>query len=264
MSRLLLATTAVLLFIPQLCSYPEVPDDQTVIGLPKVYSGDEPHYYIVLYSLLFDGDLNLQNNYQNVHQGGMNAGSRMSGSSLDHHTIWFDDGVMTRWNDIYLGWDEPWDLDENGHHVPTPKANPRDQNGHHPEYSTHPAGYPLFLAALTFGISDPVLLESAAVYLSWIATLWAMSSMMSLLQTFQTSTWTCAVIVSLIFLGTPIWHYSRAMFSEIWLLAFTVAAFSAMVNNSSGFWSGTFIGLGTLMNPPFALLGIVLMAASIR
>ncbi|MEW4487331.1 hypothetical protein AB1L42_04575 [Thalassoglobus sp. JC818] len=262
-SRLLLGATAVLLLIPQLCSESNGPDDRITIGLPKIHSGDEPHYFITLYSLLNDGDLDLRNNYQSVHQGGIDAGVRMSGQALDHHTIWVQEGTMIPWADVYLGWGEQWNVDEQSRPVPTQKSNSHHSRGHSPEYSTHPAGYPFVLAALTFGLAGSDMLEPAAVSLSWIASIWAMSSMMALLKTFQLSNLKCAGVVMLICLGTPIWHYSRAMFCEIWLLAFAVAAFSAMLNSQNGFWIGALIGLGTLMKPPFALLGVVLLFAAI-
>lgn len=36
---------------------------------PRVYSGDEPHYLLTVNSLLFDHDLELQNNYRSVWEG---------------------------------------------------------------------------------------------------------------------------------------------------------------------------------------------------
>ena len=44
------------------------------LGLPRVFSGDEPHYLVMLNSLLRDGDLDLANNYQAVAAGGDDDG----------------------------------------------------------------------------------------------------------------------------------------------------------------------------------------------
>jgi hypothetical protein len=37
--------------------------------LPRIHSGDEPHYLVTLHSLLIDGDLDVSNNYDAVHKG---------------------------------------------------------------------------------------------------------------------------------------------------------------------------------------------------
>lgn len=50
-------------------------------------AGDEPHYMIVVNSILFDHDLELQDDYARVTEGGLGAGARFRGVDLDHHTV---------------------------------------------------------------------------------------------------------------------------------------------------------------------------------
>jgi len=56
----------------------------------SVFSGDEPHYLIAIHSILFDGDLDVRNNYANIRHGGWDAGARFRWRRLDHHTYSVD------------------------------------------------------------------------------------------------------------------------------------------------------------------------------
>ena len=44
------------------------------LGLPGVRSGDEPHYLVLIHSVISDGDFDLANNYRDMHRGGPQAG----------------------------------------------------------------------------------------------------------------------------------------------------------------------------------------------
>src|SRR5271165_3351888 len=56
-------------------------------AIPEAVSGDEPHYMMVVNSLLFHHLLELQEDYRQVAMGGFEAGIRCRGALLDHHTI---------------------------------------------------------------------------------------------------------------------------------------------------------------------------------
>ena len=55
------------------------------LGLPVVETGDEPHYLVLINSVISDGDFDLANNYRDVHRGGLLAGRKFTGAPLDHH-----------------------------------------------------------------------------------------------------------------------------------------------------------------------------------
>ena len=69
------ALIAALLALPLIFASPNA-STKFHIGLPRVISGDEPHYLVLINSLLRDGDLDLANNYAAVHQGEPQAGLR--------------------------------------------------------------------------------------------------------------------------------------------------------------------------------------------
>ena len=58
----------ILLLIPSFINYDFNKENRfegTKISLPYLYSGDQVHYYIFMYSLLKDKDIDVRNNYEN-------------------------------------------------------------------------------------------------------------------------------------------------------------------------------------------------------
>ena len=83
----------VLLFVSLLAAILAVTRTEWVPGVgltsitPAAVRSDEPHYLLLINSLLFDHDFELQNDYERVAEGGMDAGARFQGVNLDHHTL---------------------------------------------------------------------------------------------------------------------------------------------------------------------------------
>jgi hypothetical protein len=63
-------------------------------GLPRVKTGDEPHYLVLSNGVTSDGDFELANNYRDVHRSGPQAGRIFAGTPLDHHVAWYQDGHL--------------------------------------------------------------------------------------------------------------------------------------------------------------------------
>ena len=104
------------------------------LGLPRVYSGDEPHYLVLILVSSSIGDLDLANNYAAVHRGAPQAGNDFSGTALDHHTVWFERGSRKEWSLIYEISD--WDRDSEGHPVPRRLTGQSTPLEGHPEFSS--------------------------------------------------------------------------------------------------------------------------------
>src|SRR5438045_1339912 len=66
------------------------PSEGFKASAPRVVAGDEPHYLMIVNSLLHDRDLSLAADYRRVKQNGYEAGLAARGSELDHHTILID------------------------------------------------------------------------------------------------------------------------------------------------------------------------------
>ena len=58
---------------------------QFAVGLPRVLSGDSPHYLVAVNSLVEDGDFDLRNNYDQALGGDWDAGWRFRRVEIDRH-----------------------------------------------------------------------------------------------------------------------------------------------------------------------------------
>ena len=58
---------------------------QFAMGLPRVLSGDSPHYLVAVNSLVEDGDFDLRNNYDQALGGDWDAGWRFRRVEIDRH-----------------------------------------------------------------------------------------------------------------------------------------------------------------------------------
>src|SRR5262245_5770379 len=76
---------------------------QWMFSQPQALRGDEPHYLLLVNSLLFDHDLDLKDDYLRVPRGGLQAGKKFQGSFLIHHTVLFDPltGEHGSWRSVF-------------------------------------------------------------------------------------------------------------------------------------------------------------------
>ena len=231
------------------------------LRIPNVQSGDEPHYLIMIHSLIRDGDLDLANNYRAAHQGARDAGRFFAGRPLDHHTVWFIDGTRVNWSDVFEPYGR-WDRDAEGHPRPRRRreAAAVDVSGR-PEYSTHPAGLPLLLAPVLAPFRGaPKAIEPLSLACAAAASLLGLWACRRLLRELGADRFQMDVVSALTFLGTPLWHYARSLYTEPYLAAIVLGACWLSLCHGSSFLAGGLVGLGMLMKPPFALIGLPLAA----
>ena len=254
-----LIAVALLLLLPHAFSSRWFPKSKQV-GLARVYSGDEPHYMVILDSILRDHDLDLANNYTDVHQGGEQAGRAFQGQALDHHTAWVVNGQNVRWSNVFEMDTSRWSYDKNHH--PVPKLADGVPSSFLPtrEYSFHWPGLPLLLAPFLFPLSGTTYLEPAAILCSWIATVLGMLAFASLARSFGASKNSTLVAVALTFLGTPVWHYGRTFFTEPYALACVLGAYALYVAGRCALLAGVLCALGVLMKNSFIVMAIPLGA----
>jgi hypothetical protein len=106
-----------------------LPDGHMEVVAPHVVTGDEPHYLLVLNSILFDHDFELQDDYERARTGLDSGGVTLP----DHHTI-----IVNRKTGAHGTWFE--------HHLDSDLAPGPDVY----EVSSHPVAYPALLAAVLF------------------------------------------------------------------------------------------------------------------
>jgi hypothetical protein len=251
-----------LLLLPLLIS--PVGDLPAVGRLPMVRGGDEPHYLVMVNSLVLDGDLDLSNNYQRVHDGKLDAGRGFKGAALDHHTVWVREGRRLPWAEIFVVPHQGWQRDANGHPVPTPRAGADTSLAQPPEYGAHPPGLALLLAPLVWPLRDSAFLEPAVLLLAVLATVLAFFLLRRLLGHLGARPFAVNVVSLLAFLGTPAWFHGRTLFCEPWLLLFAVGSHALVLTGGSAWVAGLLLGAGALMKPPFLVVAVPLAVVLVQ
>jgi hypothetical protein len=250
--RLFLTLLAIALALPLALSRAH---DVAFLGLPLVTSGDEPHYLVMVHSLVNDHDLDLSNNYDRARQGSIEVGVGRAGAAIDHQVAWYDaDGHFRGWDSVY-----DYRRDDQGKALapPTlPELKPEAPLAfeHQPQYSQHPPGLALLLAPLVYLARGTAWVEHLSIVWSTLATLACALLLRQLLAGISSDRGLVNATTLLAILGSPIWHYGRMLFCEPWLALCAVAALALATRRNAFFLAGLLFALGIQMKPPFALL----------
>jgi hypothetical protein len=225
------------------------------IVTPAAAWSDEPYYVMVINSILFDHDLELQDDYRRVLAGRADAGMRFRGRSLDHQTI-----VVNR---------------RSGRHllasVGTPnflqmRCDPGFDSASPDVYevSAHPVAWPALLA-LAIAPMRPAIgdVESeAAVVLALISWLTALSTYLVARRDGMGRAPAMAAVFILV-AASPWLAYSRSFFPEsgiglalivclwAWMEEWTVMAAAAAA-------------VAAILKPPFAIVGAGVIFEELR
>ena len=210
------------------------------VGYATAYIADEPHYMTIVSSVINDGDLDLKNNYANAHAGGFDSGARFRSFPLNHHAYYYlPEGY--RWWDV-LAVPHPqgghlWLCPDRQAAWPSCPDGPnagltfdyRSDYQHiadMPEYSWHPPFIPLLGYPFLSLFKDSHLLEPAAIFLSYLVTLLAAAFTYWCFGRFTSSALVRFAAIAIVFLASPVWHYSRRLLTEPYLAAFFIIAFA--------------------------------------
>lgn len=223
--------------------------------LPLTRSGDEPHYMLVINSLIFDRDLDLRVDYDRVRMGGFEAGRRFVGSNLDHHTVIIDrdSGKEILWHDVF-DWMKPKECQ-----VPCEGFERKDasfpERNDYIEKSSHPIGFPLILTALVAPTlpKSPLSVERRAgiamVLISWLGIV-----LTYLITLRQTQSHAASFLSSaLLALASPWTAYSRSFFSEPLIGLLQLAALWAILERKA-FLAAAALVLASFIKPTTAVL----------
>ena len=263
-SRLLWVVAALLL--APLCVSGPVPGASLPISTfvrPMVHSGDEPHYLVLINSVVNDGDIDVANNYADVHRGGEQAGRKFAGWALDHHVNWYWQSHLIHWWQAYETQYARWKSDSEGHPVPTLQADSihRPVNKH--EYSQHPPGLAWVLAPFVWPFRKTSLLEPVVLLCSGLVTIAGLWAFYQLLRPSGISTRAAVLITAVVFLGTPVWHYARTLYVEPYLMACALGGYAACLRFNRFAIAGLLLGIGTLLKIPFAVIAAPLIVTTV-
>ena len=209
-------------------------------GVLPYTSGDEPHYLMVIHSLLFDHDLDLRSDYRRVEEGEIRAGVRFRGRRLDRHVIWIDPATGKH------GFGQvPARLD------PAPGILER---------SAHPIGFPALVAAvLSLCGTRPPDVESRAILVVTLLSAATVVLTFCLARAAGCRPKYAAFSCGLLLLASPWLSYSGSLYTEVMQGFFLTAAVLALSRNRPGL-AGFCLGMSVTVKPALAVVvfGIVM------
>ena len=226
-------------------------------GRSLAISGDEPHYLMVVNSLLQDHDLELTEDYRRVARGGFEAGRRFRGAGLDHHTVLVDRerGRSMLWQEVF-NWQirECREIGCEGWRRLTadfPPGAPRS------EVSAHPFGFPVFLAVLLapFRLSPEGVEHGVNVIVALLAWLGAVLVYLTG-RAAGMERGHSALAAALLGFASPWLAYSRSFFVELPAGVMLIAALYGL-QRGRPILTGVATGIAFAFKPLFLLFGAV-------
>jgi hypothetical protein len=221
----------------------------------QVISGDEPHYLLVIHSLLFDRDLQLKDDYVRIARGGLAAGRHFRGFPLDHHTLVFDPATgQTRfWHEVF-DWGAA--LRVGGRQVGYLPRDPRSPpSPNYEETPSHPVAYPALVALLLAPFSpSPVDLELAV---NRVQQLFCWLGALAVYLTGRRAGFSRLQAESaavLLVLASPWLAYSRSFFSEPAIALMLTLGLWAL-QSGRPVAASLAVSLAMAIKPPFVLFG---------
>ncbi|MCB1172964.1 MAG: hypothetical protein KDK39_05340 [Leptospiraceae bacterium] len=202
---------------------------------PAARSGDEPHYLVLLDSLVHDQDLLVQNNYASPRAS---QGRYLRGVALDHHSVlvhpdrqdWvlWDECYFMQWTGLPPRWFEQHYKDS---------CPPGEHLTYYQEYGWHPPGYPLLLAICV----GPWMLAGLAHYESLIVALQLAFFSLAVfrLRRLGPVSWPALAVLSLL---VPASYYNAVFYTEGLSASLVLLAWTEFERKRFG-WSGVWLAL---------------------
>jgi hypothetical protein len=227
--------------------------------LPYVFLGDEPHYLVTLNSVLWDGDVELGNNYARAWLGHVDSGLHRAGQILDHHTYLRSfEGRVYQQDGLFGAFEDEKDHDALGRQRPRAQRLPED-GLLLDEYSWHPS-YPLYLLAPLMSLLPRTAVEPVMIILISALTFLAALRFRELCTTLVPSSLYADLAMLAVFIGTPVLFYSRAFFPEAFFVSLTVLAIHSCLVRGNWIAPGLLLMLAASLKPPAALLAVPVLA----
>jgi len=248
--------------------------DKWRIGWIEALSCDEPHYLVMINSIIENFDLYLGNDYHNIRFRKVEEGGNTAKFwFLDHHTIFVNKktgekyiwGSIVHWtnrdkmgrNNIYKNWE--WDI------VPfsNQKYFQRDLTIEEREsinikdfrqVPIHPPGMPIVASVIAFPFQKTEYVEKASRIATFIMTLITLYFMYLIIR-FYTPKFALPTTLIIAF-TTPVWTYSKTLWSEMYSAAFLIIAIYFLLVKKEAWVSGIFVSFAVFTKPTFAILAV--------
>jgi hypothetical protein len=211
-------------------------------AVPHAVSGDEPHYLVIINSLLFDHDLRIDPDFARIRSGGYEAGAAFRGGTFGGHAV-----LVNRRTGQNVKC-----------HESCTEASVEALGGNADElamYPAHPVGFPLLVALLVWPLQPaPEAVEGLVGTVNILISIGGV--LLAYAGARRGGLGNTAAIASAILLGfASSWFpYSKSYFSESAIGLFLLLGFLAL-RTGRPVWSGLAIGVAASMKSVFALCG---------
>jgi len=223
-----------------------VPGHGFFLVQPHAEAGDEPHYLIMINSLLLTRSLHLQAAYDDVDSGGLEAGVLARGTRLDRHTIVVNQRTGHRAIGMVAGPNGGlWHRDPRAEFAPSPEVY---------EVSVHPPGFPMLMAAAVV-LMRPRAAEvepDVGFILMLIAWLGIVATYFVGRQVGMGRRW-AMLAASILFVASPWLPYARAYFAESTIGLALILGLWALMSDLP-ILATVAAAAGAIMKPPFAIV----------
>lgn len=231
--------------------------------MPTVHSGDEPHYLILINSLIDDGDLDVANNYASVHTGGHDAGRKFFRWPLDHHVVWYRQEHRYHWSEAYETEFDRWNRDSIGNPIPTLRSGFPAELTDAKEYSQHSPGLAFLLAPFLAPFRGTPLVECAALLATAMMTAAGFVVFCRFIRPYVSSPLEATAIGTVAYLGSPLWHYGRTLFVEPYAATLVLCACAAILRSNRYWLGGLLLGIVCLLKGPFLFICLPFVAEAL-
>ncbi|HUJ28215.1 MAG TPA: hypothetical protein VLW85_19470 [Myxococcales bacterium] len=225
---------------------------------PRVTSGDEPHYLLMVNSLLEDRDLVLGPDYARVARGGPEAGAAFRGIDLDHHTILVDPQTGR-----HALWQHLFDLDQHRPEGGYQRIAPGFESGGL-EVAAHPPAFSALVALLLAPLRlPPERVEPFAIEAVALISFSALLAIYAAARRAGLGGRDAAVAVLLAGLCSSLLPYARSFFSEPAIALALALALWAWASGSMRL-AGFACFAAAAIKPPFGTLALGWAALLLR
>lgn len=218
------------------------------LAMPRILSGDVPHYLVMVYSLVEDKDLRLKNNYEDsLYRGAYSVGYNYRYHMLrDHHVRYINEktGQNLGTTEIFSNFGER-----------LPKNKDVDLTEFE-EYPVHPPGMPFFASLFLWPFGHTPVIEWGCVLLTWVLMVIGLFFLFKTLKFYMKDTGVSFLITIFFAFGTQLWYYSMTFYPESYVTSFLIIAYYLFMVKKKSLMPGILLGLSFSMKFPSLLLVI--------
>ncbi len=211
------------------------------VGWPRVLTGDEPHYLVMVNSLLSDGDLRLLNNYESaIHGESCATGRNHRGRWTDTRIRYFEGSRDITLDVFFVNGSRRLGKED----VDLSKFN---------EVAIPPFGMPLVVSLFAWPFEGTCAVESVAILVTIFITIIGLYCLFLLLSQYVPEK-VALLMTFLCAFATPLWFYARSFYPQAYIASIIMICLYLVVVRREIVIPAIILGVGYLIRYPFVLV----------